>query len=100
MPFELHVTGRITLGRFADFLEAVELYRAFRREHGYVVPRAWHALAGEMNSVRLIYPYRELAELQAEEERLAGDREYARVAGEMPFVDGTLRYELYRETAG
>jgi len=50
-----------------------------------------------MNIVRLVFSYPELNAYELEEGRDASDPEYARVAGEMPFVEGTLAYELYRD---
>jgi hypothetical protein len=55
------------------------------------------ALSGEMNLVRLVFSYPDLNTYAREEARDSSDPEYARVAGAMPFVEGTLAYELYRE---
>ncbi len=38
MSIEVHVQGQIEPGRLADFLEAVERYRAYAHEHGYAEP--------------------------------------------------------------
>lgn len=97
MAVEVHVVGRVELGRFADFLAAAERWRAFRRERGAADCRILQALSGEMNVVRLVFSYPDLNTYELEEGRDASDPEYARVAGEMPFVEGTLAYELYRE---
>jgi hypothetical protein len=50
-----------------------------------------------MNVVRLVLSYPDLNTYELEEARDAVDPEYARVAGAMPFVEGTLAYELYRD---
>ena len=59
--------------------------------------RVLHALSGEMNAVRLVFVYPDLGAYEQEEARDAADPEYARVAAAMPFVEGTLAYEIYRE---
>ena len=97
MAVEVHVTGRVQLGRLAEFFGAVERWQAFREERGSVACRILQALSGEMNAVRLVFAYPDLNAYEQEEARDASDAEYARVAAAMPFVDGTLTYELYRE---
>jgi hypothetical protein len=97
MAVEVHVMGRIELGRFAEFAAAAERWQAFRRARGAAECRVLQALSGEMNVVRLVFSYPDLNTYELEEARDAADPHYARVAGEMPYVDGTLRYEIYRE---
>ena len=96
MPVEVHVTGRVQLGEFGAFLEAAERWRVFRRARDSADCRILHALSGEMNAVRLVFTYPDLNAYEREEGRDAADPEYARVAGAMPFVEGTLAYEIYR----
>ena len=97
MAVEVHVTGRIQLGRFAEFVESAERWRAFRASRGHAPCRILWALSGEMNGVRLVFTYPDLNAYEQEEGHDAVDPEYARVAGAMPFVEGTLAYEIYRE---
>jgi hypothetical protein len=97
MALEVHVVGRIELGRFAEFVEAAEQWRAFRGARGAADCRLLQALSGEMNVVRLVFSYPDLNTYELEEARDAADPEYARVASGMPFVEGTLAYEIYRE---
>jgi hypothetical protein len=97
---EVHVTGRVELGRFSEFLAAAERWRAFRRARGAAECRILQALSGEMNAVRLVFAYPDLNAYEREEARDAADPEYARVASAMPFVEGTLAYEVYREADG
>jgi hypothetical protein len=97
MAVEVHVVGRIELGRFAEFIAAAERWREFRRARGAADCRLLQALSGEMNVVRLVFSYPDPNTYELEEARDAVDPEYARVAGGMPFVEGTLAYELYRE---
>lgn len=97
MAVEVHVTGRLQLGRFAEFGEAAQRWRESRAGRGRAPCRILHALSGEMNTVRLVFTYPDLNAYEQEEARDTGDTEYARVAGAMPFVEGTLAYEIYRE---
>jgi hypothetical protein len=97
MSVEVHVTGRVQLGRFAEFADAAERWRDFRAGRGHAPCRILHALSGEMNAVRLVFAYPDLNAYEQEEARDAADPDYARVAGAMPFVEGTLAYEIYRE---
>jgi hypothetical protein len=94
---EVHVVGRVELGRFAEFSAAAEEWLEFRRGRGAADCRLLQALSGEMNVVRLIFSYPDLNTYEREEGRDAVDPEYARIAAGMPFVEGTLAYELYRE---
>ncbi len=96
MSVELHVTGRIETGRFGEFLEAAERWRAYRRERGWAVPRVLSGLSGEMNSVRLIFVYPDLAVYEREDVEEAVDSGYAEVARAMPFA-GPIVHTLYRD---
>lgn len=98
MAVEVHVTGRVQLGRFADFVAAAERWQQFRAERRAASCRILQALSGEMNTVRLVFTYPDLTSYEREEARDAADPEYGRVAAGMPFVEGTLTYEIYRET--
>lgn len=97
MAVEVHVTGRVALGRFAEFLEAARRWQEFRAARGDASCTVLHGLSGEMNGVRLVFEYPDLNAFEREEARDSADPEYARVAAAMPFVEGTLAYELYRE---
>ena len=92
----LHVTGRIETGRWAEFLGAVERWREFRRNRGWAVPRVFGPLAGEMNTAMLVFEYPDAGRFEQEDEAESADREYAAVAGAMPF-DGPIEYRLFRE---
>jgi hypothetical protein len=96
MAVEVHVTGRVQLGRFAEFAEACERWRQFRAQRGSAPCRVLQGLSGEMNVVRMVFSYADAAAYESEEARDAADPEYGRVAAAMPFVEGTLSYEIYR----
>jgi hypothetical protein len=92
---EVHVTGRVALGRFGEFVRALEPWAAYRRAQGRARMRVYQALSGPMNEVRMVFEYGDLAAYEAEERKDAVDPEYARLAGAMPFVEGTLEYAIY-----
>jgi hypothetical protein len=92
---QVHVTGRVELGRFAEFVRAVEPWAAYRERQGRAPVRVYQALSGQMNEVRMVFEYPDLAAYEAEEREDAADPEYGRLAGAMPFVDGTLEYAIY-----
>ncbi len=92
---EVHVSGRIETGRFADFTEAASHWVEYRDRTGYVRPRLLQALSGEMNAVLLVFEYPDLGAYEREEARVFEDGEYVRLAMAMPFV-GPLRYVIYR----
>ena len=96
MSVEVHVTGRVQVGRFPEFLDAVQRWREFRAQRGSAACRVLQGLSGEMNLVRLVFTYPDAAAYEEEEAHDASDPEYGRIAGEMPFVEGTLVYEIYR----
>jgi hypothetical protein len=96
MAVEVHVTGRVELGRFGEFVAAAEAWQALRSERGHAPCRVLHGLSGEMNTVRLVFSYPDLNAYEREEAIDSVDPEYARLAGAMPFVEGSLAYEIYR----
>ena len=97
MAIEVHVHARVESGGLADFNEAVRRYQEYASDHGYAVARVLFGLAGEMNTVRLVYHYDDLNGYEAHEARTLTDRDYAQVASQMRLVDGSVRYEVYRE---
>lgn len=97
MPVEVHVTGRIVLGRFAEFVAAAEAWSTFRSERGDADCSVLQGLSGEMNAVRLVFTYPDLNSYEREEARNSVDPEYGRMAGAMPFAADSLVYEIYRD---
>lgn len=95
MPVEVHVTGRIEVGRFGEFVRALEPWAAYRGQQGRASVRVFQALSGPMNEVRMVFEYPDLAAYETEEREDAVDPEYGRLASAMPFVDGTLEYAIY-----
>lgn len=97
MAVEVHVTGRIEAGRFAEFADAVARWMAHRDAKGHARARVLQGLSGEMNHVRLVFEYSDLSAYEREEAGDSLDPEYSAVASAMPFVEGTITYAIYRE---
>ena len=95
MAVEVHVTGRIELGRFGEFVAALGPWAAYRAERRRAPMRVYQALSGPMNEVRMVFEYPDLAAYEAEEREDSVDPEYGRLAGALPYVDGTLEYAVY-----
>jgi hypothetical protein len=95
MAVEVHVTGRVELGRFGELVAAIGPWTEYRASRGRAPVRVYQALSGPMNEVRMVFEYPDLAAYEAEEREDAVDPEYARLAGAMPFVEGTLAYAIY-----
>jgi len=96
MAVEVHVDGVVQRGRFAEFLTAAQGWQRFRQERGWCAPRLLCGLSGTMNTVRFVFRYDSLADYEREEQLVARDVEYARIASAMPF-DGALHFQLFRE---
>jgi hypothetical protein len=92
---DVHVTGRIEVGRFAEFVQALGPWIAYRESKGRAPLRAYQALSGPMNEVRLVFEYTDLSVYEREEREDAVDPEYARLAAALPFVDGSLEYSIF-----
>lgn len=97
MAVEVHVTGRVELGRFGEFTAALEPWTSYRASRGRAPVRVLQALSGPMNEVRMVFVYEDLGAYEREEREDAVDPEYARLASAMPFVEGTLEYTVYSE---
>src|SRR5690349_393830 len=95
MSVELHVTGRIARGRFAESTAAMRAWIAYRRAKGWSVPRVLHSLSGEMNTVRMVFVYPDTTTLEVQAAAEAADSDYARMALAMPF-DGPVDESIFR----
>lgn len=92
---EVHVSGRIEAGRFAEFIEASSRWMDYRVQAGYPRPRLLQGLSGEMNSVVMVFEYPDLGAYEKEEGQVFEDGEYVRLAMAMPFT-GPLHYAVFR----
>jgi hypothetical protein len=54
MAVEVHVTGRIAAGTFAEFAQAVTRWAAYREAKGDASARVLQGLSGPMNHVPLV----------------------------------------------
>ena len=54
-------------------------------------------LGGKMNTIRLIYTYEDLNGYEEHETRTLTDRQYVEAGQQLGFVDGSVRYEIYRQ---
>ncbi len=97
MSVSIHVRGEIEYGRLHEFMQAVETFKDYRKRKGYVVPQVYLGLSGPMNTVLMTYDYDDLKVYEEEETGTARDREYARIASKMPYLEGTIHYEVFRE---
>ena len=97
MVVVLHVRGEIRYGEWRHFREAAETYREYRRNKKYVVPDLLLGLSGPMNTAVLVYRYEDAHAFEKEDRAIAGDSEYGKVASQMPYREGTIVYELFRE---
>ena len=97
MAVILHVRGQVRYGEWRHFREAVDRYREYRWTKQYVVPDVLLGMSGPMNSTVLVYRYEDARAFEAEDRAIAEDPEYGRVASAMPYRDGTIVYELFRQ---
>ncbi len=98
MALELHVRGEIAYGYLSEFIDAAEVWRAYRLERGWAVPRILHALSGPMNLVVMVFRYPDANRLEREEAESAADSTYAEIAENLGFREPTLVHELFRVT--
>ncbi len=92
----LLVKGTIETGRLREFAENVGAFVGYRRKKGWAVPEVLHGLAGPMNTVLMIFRYERLSDWETECAAERVDTEYGRIASTLPYVDGSLGYELYQ----
>lgn len=97
MSVILHVRGEIQYGKWLQFRDSVERYREYRRSRNYVVPQLLLGISGPMNSTILVYRYESAEAFEKEDRSIAEDTQYGKVASEMPFREGSIVYQLFRE---
>ena len=97
MAVILHVRGEIRYGEWRRFREAAQRYREYRRSKRYVVPDLLLGMTGPMNTAVLVYRYEDASAFEKEDRAIADDPEYGKVASEMPYRDGSIVYQLFRE---
>ncbi|HXQ79513.1 MAG TPA: hypothetical protein VN819_04795, partial [Thermoplasmata archaeon] len=63
----------------------------------YVVPHLLTGLSGPMNTAILVYWYKDVQAFEAEDRMTSRDLEYGKVASKMPYREGSIVLELFRE---
>ena len=54
-----------------------------------------YALSGPMNTVLLRFAFNDLGRLEQEEREVEADPEHARINHALPWVEGSIQYEIY-----
>ena len=96
MSAVLLVKGTIAHGRLHEFAQAIGAFVNYRKQRGWAVPEVLHGLAGPMNTVLMIFRYKELSDWETECKAEREDVEYGRIASKLPYVEGSIGYELYQ----
>ena len=95
MAAYLFSRGVIRQGRLHEFVRGVKALREHRRKRAYCVPEVLYGLSGPMNTVLLRYAFPDLGRLEQEERELEADPEHAKMNNELPYVDGSITYEIF-----
>jgi hypothetical protein len=82
-------------GRLHEFVRGVRALREHRRSRAYCVPEVLYGLSGPMNTVLLRYAFADLGKLEQEERELEADPEHARINSALPYVPGSITYEIF-----
>ena len=95
MSAYLFYRGVVQQGRLHEFVRGVKALQAYRKQRAYCVPEALYALSGPMNSVLLRFAFPDLGRLEQEEREIEADPEHARINKALPWVTGSIVYEIY-----
>jgi hypothetical protein len=95
MSAYLFMRGIVRQGRLHEFVRAVKALREYRKTRAYCVPEVLYGLSGPMNTVLLRFAFPDLGRLEQEERELEADPEYARMNSALPYVEGSITYEIY-----
>ena len=95
MSAYLFYRGVVQQGRLHEFVRGVKALQAYRKVRAYCVPEALYALSGPMNTVMLRFSFPDLGRLEQEERELEADAEHARINNALPWVEGSIAYEIY-----
>jgi hypothetical protein len=87
--------GVVQQGRLHEFVRGVRALCEHRRARAYCVPEVLYGLSGPMNSVLLRYAFADLGKLEQEERELEADPEHARINHALPYVPGSIVYEIF-----
>src|SRR5262249_33131960 len=82
-------------GRLHEFVRGVRAVCEYRRKGAYCVPEIMYGLTGPMNTVLLRFSFPDLGRMEQEERELEADPEHARMNRALPYVDGSITYEIF-----
>jgi hypothetical protein len=82
-------------GKLHEFVRGIRAMQEHRRKRAYCVPEVMYGLSGAMNTVLLRFAFADLGKLEQEERELEADPEHARMNAALPYVDGSISYEIY-----
>ncbi len=87
--------GVVQQGRLYEFVRGIRAVCEHRRRGAYCVPEVMYGLSGPMNTVLLRYAFPDLGRLEQEERELEADPEHARMNNALPYVPGSITYEIF-----
>ena len=87
--------GIVKQGHLHAFVRGVREILEYRRRRAYSVPEVLYGLSGPMNTVLLRFAFADLGKLEQEERELEADPEFARLNNALPYVDGSITYEIF-----
>lgn len=91
----LFYRGVVQQGRLHEFVRGMKALREYRKLRAFSVPEVLYALSGPMNSVLLRFGFNDLGRLEQEEREVEADPEHARINNGLPWVEGSIHYEIY-----
>jgi hypothetical protein len=95
MAAYLFSRGVVKQGRLHEFVRGMRALNEHRRRRAYCVAEVMYGLSGPMNTVVLRLAFADLGKLEAEERELEADPEYARMSSALPYVEGSITYEIF-----
>jgi len=95
MAAYLFSRGVVKQGHLHEFVRGVKKISEHRRKRAYCVPEVLYGLSGPMNTVLLRFAFADLGKLEQEERELEADPEFARMNAALPYVEGSITYEIY-----
>jgi hypothetical protein len=95
MAAYLFSRGIVLQGHLHEFVRGVRALCDHRRAGAYCVPEVLYGLSGPMNTVLLRFAFADLGKLEQEERELEADPEHARINNALPYVPGSITYEIF-----
>jgi len=95
MAAYLFSRGVVKQGQLHEFVRGVKKLSEHRRKRAYCVPEVLYGLSGPMNTVLLRFAFADLGKLEQEERELEADPEFARMNAALPYVEGSITYDIY-----